>query len=236
MNGILVRQLEHLKNKYNQLLDNCSRVVEKEIPHAILADTGTLLNDIVRASDVLMSEYFRQKVAPSLSQPEVSRYERKVLFPDNIQNEKELIDDLKKMKCDGILTSDLAFYSFLKSFVLGIGGAKFSLVKDYSNKTHRVVLSQKKFTVSYIQIGNVVRIHEGVKNFEMNNCLVNGMPVTLRIQDGKMQGEVDKRLPVTRSMEQSFVFEDTSVNVLGCLHDGLASLEEMHNGFEQFIN
>lgn len=237
MDEKITSQFAYLKEQYGEYKKYCYEIGKTgEVTHKIIGDAQNILLGLSRLPDVLMSEFYRQKLLPVHVQTGKKNYEGQVSYPAKAQTLQQLSEQLQRWGAEDIENSNPEFYEFVKGFMQSSTGEKLRKISDYAGRTHRVVLQQTITRESFTNIGGVVNIsdHAGV---QMQNVLINGMPVhSLTASNGKITGMIDPRLQIKRVIELRFLFEDSGENVFEVIDGGFDALDVLCQGFYSVLD
>ena len=226
-------QLSYLRTRFAELLKLCQAEfgtpgVSDEVRN-VTQDMLTRLNKLL---DILMYEYFENKIFPNLTLKEKEKIENKIQFP--IVSKKE---DFKSMLGKIGLTEEfresrlLSLLEQYQSYQPGQEWLKY--LRDYANLCHRKLIPQKKRKETSLTIGDVVKISDSA-TVTMNNCVVNGIPIDELIVDkGTVQGQIDPRLNPRVETQVIYSFEGTDINVLWLCQKSLEEIGNLVRRFEE---
>jgi|GEM_PF-3318890 len=222
-----------LGDDYSNLVKLCqsdagSDTVAVEVRHR----TQTLLTEIIRFLDRVMSTYFRQNIEPGLeiSAEEVIVIRKNVYFPI-ADKPQDLSANLGMFKAGDLKTKFPSAYGVIEKVQpYNPGMERVGDLKRYSNLGHRTLTPQTKRKDYSITLEDTVRISDG-GSVVMRNCLVMGKLVkNLLVSKDKLEGEVEAGMSIKRENSVTYVVTDAGIDILDLCQRGLAVCRDVFQG------
>lgn len=226
-------QLSYLRTRFAELLKFCqAESGSSEVSDEVRNITQDMLTRLNKLLDIVMYQYFEDKIFPSLTSEEKEKIENKIQFP--IVPKKEDLESmfgrigLTEKYRKGKLLLLIEQYQPYQS-----GQEWLKYLRDHANLCHRKLIPQKKIKETSLTIGDVIKISDSA-TVKMNNCIVNGIPIKELIVDkGAISGHIDSRLNPRVETNITYMFEGTEVNVLWLCEKSLEEIVNLVKSFEE---
>lgn len=234
MSSDVEKQLAYLRKRFTKLVAICQKDgTAKTVSGETRNITQDLLTRLNRLLDNIMYEYFQTRIVPTLSPEAIKAFKSKVQFP--AVSKKEDLSSVLGMF--GLARSDSPklFALLDKSQPYNGGQEWIGHLRTYSNLGHRKLIPQDKKKDIFLTLGDTVAISDKA-SVRMNNVVINGVPVDeLVVDKGVVTGKISPKLNPKVRTEITYVFEDTSIDVLDFLKEALNGVEEIAKAFEKFL-